>query len=163
MRLPAGRPIAAVTALLVGDVPPLAAGPSRMAQSTTRQWQEVPPVLTTARPDPVQYEPGELSNSNLASLVYRHGRCVSSRIDPDQWFPVAKDVVMAREEAADAIAVCVACPVRAECLEYSLRHGSDFGVYGVWGGMVEGERRLLRLRWLDGTRVTEFLQGAPLT
>lgn len=120
-------------------------------------------MLTTARPRPVRYEPGELSDSNLASLVYRHGRCVSSRIDPDGWFPVANDVVVAREEAADAIAVCVACPVRGECLEYSLRHGSDFGVYGVWGGMVEGERRLLRRRWLDGTRVPEFLQGAPLT
>ena len=114
-------------------------------------------MLTTAQPHPVRYEPGELSNSSLASLVYRHGRCVSSRIDPDQWFPVAKDLLMAREEAADAIAVCVACPVRAECLEYSLRNGLDFGVHGVWGGMVEGERRLLRHRWLGGTRVTEFL------
>jgi WhiB family redox-sensing transcriptional regulator len=130
-----------------------------MTQWTTCQWQEVQPVLTTARPHPVRHEPGELSHRNLASLVYRYGRCVSSRIDPDRWFPVANDVVLAREEAADAIAVCVACPVRAECLEYSLRHGSDFSVYGVWGGMVEGERRLLRRRWLRGTRVTEFLQG----
>jgi WhiB family transcriptional regulator, redox-sensing transcriptional regulator len=101
-------------------------------------------VLTTARPHPVRYVPGELSDSNLASLVYRYGRCASSRIDPDLWFPVANDVVVAREEAADAIAVCFTCPVRAECLEYSLRHASDFGVYGVWGGMVAGERRLLR-------------------
>ena len=120
-------------------------------------------MLTTARPHPVRYEPGDLSDSNLASLVYQYGRCVSSRIDPDRWFPVANDAVVAREEAADAIAVCVACPVRAECLEYSLRHASDFGVHGVWGGMVEGERRLLRRPWLGGTRVTEFLQGVPLT
>ena len=120
-------------------------------------------MLTTARPHPVGYEPGELSDSNLASLVYQYGRCVSSRIDPDRWFPVARDAVVAREEAADAIAVCVACPVRAECLEYSLRHASDFGVHGVWGGMVEGERRSLRRPWLGGTRVTEFLQGVPLT
>ena len=119
-------------------------------------------MLITARPHPGRYKPGELSNNNLASLVYRYGRCVSSGIDPDQWFPVARDVAMARQEAADAIAVCVACPVRAECLEYSLRHGSDSGAYGVWGGMVEGERRLLRRRWLGGTRVTEFLQGALL-
>jgi WhiB family transcriptional regulator, redox-sensing transcriptional regulator len=118
-------------------------------------------VLTTARPHPVRSEPDELSDSNLVKLVYQYGRCVSSRIDPDQWFPVAKDAVVAREEAADAIDVCRSCPVRAECLEYSLRHGSDFGVYGVWGGMVEGERRLLRRRWLGGTRVTEFLEGAP--
>jgi Transcription factor WhiB len=135
MKPQAGQPIAAVIALRVGGVAPLAADPSRMEQWTTCQWQEVQPVLlTTARPHPVRYEPGELSNSNLASLVYRYGRCVSSRIDPDRWFPVANDAVMAREEAADAIAVCVACPVRAECLEYSLRR-----------------------RWLGGTRVTEFL------
>ncbi len=120
-------------------------------------------MLTTARPHPIRYEPGELGDSILASLLYRYGRCVSSRIDPDQWFPVANDVVMAREEAANAIAVCVACPVRAECLEYSLRHGSDFGAYGVWGGTVECERRLLRRRWLGGTRVTEFLPGTPMT
>lgn len=119
------------------------------------------PVLTTVRPHPGRYEPDELSNGDLASLVYRYGRCVSSGIDPDQWFPVGHDVVMAREEAADAIAVCVACPVRAECLEYSLRHGSDSGAHGVWGGMVEGERRLLRRRWLAGACVTEFLQDAP--
>jgi len=117
-------------------------------------------VLPTARPHLVRCEPGELSDSDLASLVYRHGRCVGSGVDPDQWFPVASDVVTAREEAADAIDVCVSCPVRAQCLEYSLRHGSDFGVYGVWGGMVEGERRLLRGRWLGGTRVTEFLDQA---
>jgi hypothetical protein len=98
-------------------------------------------VLTTARPHPMRYEPGKLGNSNLASLAYRYGRCVSSRIDPDQWLPVANDVVMAREEAGNAIAVCVACPVRTECLEYSLRHGSDFGAYGVWGGTVECEHR----------------------
>jgi hypothetical protein len=134
-----------------------------MAQWTTYQRQEVQPVLTTARHHPVRYEPGELSDRNLASRLYRYGRCANSRIDPDRWFPVANDVAMAREEAADAIAVCVVCPVCAECLEYSLRHGSDFGVYGVWGGMVEGERRLLRHRWLGGTRVTEFLQGAPST
>jgi WhiB family transcriptional regulator, redox-sensing transcriptional regulator len=120
-------------------------------------------VLTTARPHPVRYEPGERSERNLASLVGMYGRCATSRVDPDQWFPVAKDAVSAREEAADAIDVCVSCPVRAECLEYSLRHGSDFGVYGVWGGMVEGERRVLRRRWLDGTRVRELLEGAPLT
>jgi hypothetical protein len=63
-----------------------AAGPSSTAQWTTCQWQEVQPVLTTARPHPGRYEPGELSNNNLASLVYRYGRCVSSGIDPDQWF-----------------------------------------------------------------------------
>ena len=80
-------------------------------------------MFTSARPHPERFEPGELRTVTLASLVYRYGRCVSSGIDPDQWFPVAYDVVMAREEAADAIAVCVAFPVRAECLEYSCAMG----------------------------------------
>ena len=120
-------------------------------------------MFTVARPHPVRCEPGESSSSDLASLVYRYGQCASSRIDPDQWFPVARDVVKAREEAADAIAVCGACPVRAQCLEYSLRHGSEFGAYGIWGGLVESERHSLRPRWLGGARVSEFLQGVPLT
>jgi WhiB family transcriptional regulator, redox-sensing transcriptional regulator len=118
-------------------------------------------VVTTARSYLVRYEPSELSTTTLAGLVYRYGRCVSSPVDPDQWFPIAQDVAKAREQAADAIAVCVACPVRAECLEFSLRHGSDFGAYGVWGGLVEGERRSLRRRWLDGVSVAEFLRAAP--
>jgi hypothetical protein len=32
-----------------------------------------------------------------------------------------------------------------------------YGAYGVWGGLVEGERRALRRQWLAGTRVAEFL------
>ena len=34
-------------------------------------------MLTTAWPHPGPDEPGELSNGDLASLVYRYGRCVS--------------------------------------------------------------------------------------
>jgi WhiB family redox-sensing transcriptional regulator len=49
-------------------------------------------------------------------------------------------------EAAGAIAVCAACPVRPDCLELSLRYASGIGAYGVWGGLVEAERRALRRR-----------------
>jgi hypothetical protein len=55
--------------------------------------------------------------------------------------------------------------VRPDCLELSLRHPFDIGAYGLWGRLVEGERRAfprsapgwLRRQWLAGTRVTEFL------
>ena len=30
------------------------------------------------------------------------------------------------------------CPVREECLDYSLEEGIEFG---VWGGVMEGERK----------------------
>jgi hypothetical protein len=44
------------------------------------------------------------------------------------------------------IAVCMACPVRALCLELSLRYW-DVGQHGVWGGLVPAERTRLRHRW----------------
>ena len=85
--------------------------------------------------------PGEMSDSKLAALVYRHARCARCPVDPDQWFPVSYDTAKARAEAADAIAVCDSCPVRAQCLELSFRNNPGFGAHGVWGGLVEGERR----------------------
>ena len=42
--------------------------------------------------------------------------------------------------ARDAKRICAACPVKAQCLEYALRNGERFG---VWGGLSERERRAL--------------------
>jgi WhiB family transcriptional regulator, redox-sensing transcriptional regulator len=44
----------------------------------------------------------------------------------------------AREGRAKAI--CAACPVRAECLDYALEIREP---YGIWGGLNELERRLV--------------------
>jgi WhiB family redox-sensing transcriptional regulator len=110
----------------------------------------------------VRYEPGELTDRELVVRVYRQARCASSRVDPDEWFPIPLDTAKARDQAAGAIAICAACPVRADCLELSLRHASDIGAHGVWGGLVEGERRALRRRWLAGTSVTELLHVAQV-
>jgi WhiB family redox-sensing transcriptional regulator len=40
-----------------------------------------------------------------------------------------------------AKAICRECQVRAECLEFALRSGETFG---IWGGMSERERRRAR-------------------
>ncbi len=40
-----------------------------------------------------------------------------------------------------AKAICRECPVRAECLEFALRSGEKFG---IWGGLSERERRRVR-------------------
>jgi hypothetical protein len=53
----------------------------------------------------------------------------------------------ARREAAGAIAICTACPVRGACLELSPRHWT-IGQHGVWGGLVAADRAALRRRWL---------------
>ena len=65
--------------------------------------------------------------------------------DPDELF-------VRGAEQRKAKLVCVACPVRTECLAEALDNRIEFG---VWGGMTERERRaLLRRRpdvesWMD--------------
>jgi WhiB family transcriptional regulator, redox-sensing transcriptional regulator len=59
------------------------------------------------------------------------------------------DVFFAVDEASqrEAIAICEACPVRAECLEYAITAREQ---YGVWGGVREQDRkRLVRSRRRD--------------
>ena len=56
-------------------------------------------------------------------------------LDPNLFFPIyEKDEAVPKE-------VCSTCPVRIECLEYSLERRED---HGIWGGTTEKERRRLR-------------------
>jgi len=59
--------------------------------------------------------------------------------DPDQLF-----VTGAAQNRAKA--VCMSCPVRAECLADALDNRVEFG---VWGGMTERERRAVLRRRPD--------------
>jgi WhiB family transcriptional regulator, redox-sensing transcriptional regulator len=56
-------------------------------------------------------------------------------VDPDLFFPERG------ASTKEAKGVCNSCEVRLDCLEYALRHGEKFG---IWGGMSERERRRLR-------------------
>lgn len=56
-------------------------------------------------------------------------------LDPDMFFPERGGPIR------EAKAVCQACAVRVECLEYALDRGEKFG---IWGGTSERERRQLR-------------------
>ena len=86
-----------------------------------------------------------LTDDALWARVARQARCADSGFDPDQWYPVSIEPAQARHEAAAAIAVCTSCPVRAQCLELSLRHW-DIGQHGVWGGLVPDDRAQIRYR-----------------
>jgi WhiB family redox-sensing transcriptional regulator len=67
----------------------------------------------------------------------RHGACRGlARADADRLFFPARG-----DSTAEAKAVCAACQVRAECLQYALEHNEKFG---IWGGLSERERRRLR-------------------
>jgi WhiB family redox-sensing transcriptional regulator len=56
--------------------------------------------------------------------------------DPDLFFPIS-DSGPAREQTAQAQAICATCQVRRECLAFALRTGQT---YGIWGGTTEYER-----------------------
>ncbi len=60
-----------------------------------------------------------------------------AQTDPEEFFP-EKGM-----SARGAKKICAACDVRADCLEYALKHDEHFG---VWGGLSERERRKLTRR-----------------
>ncbi|MFC5290782.1 WhiB family transcriptional regulator [Actinokineospora guangxiensis] len=60
-------------------------------------------------------------------------------------------------EQRKAKLVCVACPVRTECLAEALDNRIEFG---VWGGMTERERRALLRRRPDVDSWRELLDSA---
>jgi WhiB family transcriptional regulator, redox-sensing transcriptional regulator len=69
-------------------------------------------------------------------------RAACRYVDPDLFFPISA-TGPARAQLAGAKAVCARCPVRRDCLRYALAAGP---VPGIWGGLSEDERRLLRQR-----------------
>jgi WhiB family transcriptional regulator, redox-sensing transcriptional regulator len=70
--------------------------------------------------------------------------------DPDGLFVRGK-------EQRKAKLVCIACPVRTECLAEALDGRIEFG---VWGGMTERERRALLRRRPDVDSWHELLLEA---
>ena len=102
-----------------------------------------------------------LTDDALRARVATQARCADSGLDPDQWYPVSIEPARARHEAAAAIAVCTSCPVRAQCLELSLRQW-DIGQYGVWGGLVATDRADLRRRWPAAYRGRHRTTGSAM-
>ncbi|WP_285505545.1 WhiB family transcriptional regulator [Actinokineospora sp. NBRC 105648] len=60
-------------------------------------------------------------------------------------------------EQRKAKMVCIACPVRTECLAEALDNRIEFG---VWGGMTERERRALLRRRPEVASWRELLDDA---
>jgi WhiB family redox-sensing transcriptional regulator len=66
-------------------------------------------------------------------------------LENDLFFPAGEEESL----AATAKAVCAACPVQEQCLQYALATNQT---EGVWGGMTGPERRRLRRRLRDRER-----------
>ncbi|MDY5584860.1 MAG: WhiB family transcriptional regulator [Arcanobacterium sp.] len=72
-----------------------------------------------------------------------HAACLEQ--DPELFFPIgSSSSALAQAEAAKRI--CQSCSVREVCLKWALDTNQDAG---VWGGMSEDERRLIRRRALN--------------
>ena len=62
-------------------------------------------------------------------------RALCAQTDPEAFFPEKGG------STREAKRVCMACEVRAECLDYALAHDERFG---IWGGLSERERRRVK-------------------
>ena len=105
-------------------------------------------------------EAADLSVSQLTAIVISPLARCSGTSNPDDWFPVAARRDRARTEAARALQLCAACPVRAQCLELSMRVWQSGGRHGVWGGLIAADRAEAHRRWLAGVPVTALLAGS---
>lgn len=78
--------------------------------------------MTIAQPPSLGTGPGALTDEELQNFVASSlAGCADTPLDPDEWCPVSTQAARARAEASRALAVCSTCPIRAECLELSLR------------------------------------------
>lgn len=79
----------------------------------------------------------------------RGGKCTGK--DPSIWFPLADrsqpgnfsaNYRKAMAHTRLAKQICGECSIRYECLAYSIYHE----MYGIWGGLTERERHMLRVK-----------------
>lgn len=71
-----------------------------------------------------------------------HWRCAAAcrHEDTELFFPEGTTGPALRQ-AALAKSICLGCPVRAVCLDWALRYGVEFG---IWGGTDPDQRRTIR-------------------
>ena len=74
----------------------------------------------------------------MAAEWIERARCIDE--DPELFFPVGTtgNAIVQTERA---IAICLECAVRRDCLAWALDTAQDAG---VWGGLSEEERREIR-------------------
>ena len=80
-------------------------------------------------------DPAELFASQEPGDVPWQALALCAQTDPEAFFPAKGG------STREAKRVCRSCEVRAECLQYALDHDERFGIFG---GMSERERRLLK-------------------
>ena len=123
-----------------------------MVSSPLLPEEPSPPKAATRCPEAADLSVGQLTAVVTSPLA----GCFGST-SPDDWFPVAARADRARAEADRALRLCGACPVRAHCLELSMRVWHAGGKHGIWGGLISADRARAHRQWLAGTPVEELL------
>lgn len=88
-----------------------------------------------SRSEPTATEPDLVSSGPDLALDWQENAACLHHAGRVDFFPARG------ESVRDAKAVCAACPVKSECLDFALRLKV---AHGVWGGLSERERRNLR-------------------
>lgn len=109
------------------------------SRSELRVWAADPAVM--GRQGPSRRGPKEASPPEADDGAAWRCDALCRGLGTELFFPVGAVGPEAVEQAEGAKTVCRACPVREQCLEFSLATNQ---VFGVWGGLTEEERRPLR-------------------
>lgn len=88
-------------------------------------------------PDPAEQARRYAEAEEEGALNWQE-RALCAQADPEAFFPEKGG------SSRMAKRVCIACEVRADCLEYALSNDERFG---IWGGLTETERRRLSKRF----------------
>ena len=104
-----------------------------MSSLRYRAWNDAAADMVI---DGFEPDPEEVHWSDFADCQYT---------DPEAFYPEKGG------STREAKKVCRGCPVRTECLEYALDNDEKFG---IWGGMSERERRLLKRRQSSATQTS---------
>src|SRR6185436_18229853 len=91
------------------------------------------------RPRAGQALPPSHESRSVAAMDWRH-RAACRDEDPELFFPIGTSGP-ALLQVEQAKAVCRRCSVVDDCLQWALESGQDAG---VWGGMSEEERRVVK-------------------
>lgn len=102
----------------------------RWMENQTPPWA---PARRIRRPIGGKVDPDDIFANLDAPQWMEEGLCAQT--DPESFFPEKGGSTKL------AKAVCVGCPVKTECLEFALEHDER---YGIWGGLSERERRVLK-------------------
>lgn len=74
----------------------------------------------------------------LAEAIRDKGTPPCAESDPELFFAGTEEIARGWQQA---VKLCKSCPVKRECLDYSLEADE---LYGVWGGLTANQRRSIR-------------------